>query len=157
MSHSLLANMREQISLYQKLLTLSQNTQAAIIKGDAEAVAAQTAEAWPLLEMAKSAEDERLLLMEAFTPETTITGLCTILPEAQGAELSLLGRELSELMAGLSTANELNQELLSLHFQYVNLIIDAASHKARPSNLYGASGQEKDEPATSLGLLDSQI
>ncbi len=146
---------------YEEIYALSLQKKAAIVESNADLVGSLTAKEWTLIKKATKLEDGRVLLVEEIAKENgkdqlNMSELIEISGE-HASDLRHASQTLVEILKKQSEINELNKQLLEVHFDYINFIVDVYSHREQPSNIYGSSGLERDFAEQSLGLLDSEV
>lgn len=164
MLQSIIENLHQQKSAYAHILELSKREQKAIVESDAPQVNELVKQVWNVLSETSRLEDRRIDLLKRYCAgmgeaysEQTLSSIISRVDSEAAAELEGLKAELSAILKEQSSVNQLNKELLELHFQYISFIIDTAMQQSQPSSFYGAAGEERMDQSSTLGLLDSQI
>ncbi len=115
------------VSAQRGLLDLSRQKQALIVKNDADAVNEIVKREWELIGQAAEAETERGQLVDElsglFSMSADELSLSEIASRADGRRAELLlerGEALLDIACDLRDVNEMNRQLLDLHFQYID-------------------------------------
>ena len=134
---AIVENLMNQKKAYSHILALSKQEQSAIVASDAPLVGELAQQVWAELSAASRLEDDRVSLVKRFCAGAGKTGDCSLselgeLADPQTARaLAAVGKELAdELLAEQRRVNDLNRDLLELHFQYISFVIDTVAQSA---------------------------
>jgi flagellar biosynthesis/type III secretory pathway chaperone len=161
---SIVENLTLQKSAYAHILELSKREQTALVASDAQLVNDLVKQVWIELSETSRLEDKRMDLVKRYCSgrgeaysEQTLSSLISCVDAEAALKLETLKTELHSILKQQSIVNQLNKELLELHFQYISFVIDTVSQQSQPTSFYGSAGEERVDSMATLGLLDSQI
>lgn len=127
-----------EIELVSRFISLLNNEQDSLKRGDADALQAITAEKSPLIAQMNSAESERM----AAIGEAGRTGMQRWLDEnTADASAATNWQQLLCLAREAKSLHELNIQLVDMHLKNATEALAILTQPPESSSLYGASGQ----------------
>lgn len=148
---------------YENLYELSEKKRDAIVAGDADTVSKITGKEWEGIKNASKLEDERIRLVGEICSETgkktlTMNELIELSNDKNvKSKLETASMDLTDVLRRQSEINELNKQLLEVHFEYIDFFVDSYTRKEQTSNIYSKTGSECDIQEYTLGILDSEV
>lgn len=157
------ATLDELLEGYGEILKTSEELQQTIVKGDAQKVG----------EIVK-VQREKTVQMEAVElkrasyvsilareigrseEELSIFKIAELAGTPWGEALKKKGRMLLDIIERQQMLNVQNKELLELHFEYMNFVIDNFLREPQVNNIYGSAGQLVGEDDLN-GHVDNEV
>ena len=148
---------------YTELLKGSQDLQQLIVKNDAQQIGELVKEQREKAAELKHVEERRVgvvselaHLMNWEEDGLTIIKLADLAGSPWDTLLRERGKSLTEVIEKQQMLNAQNQELLELHFEYMNFVIDNFLREPQVNNIYGSTGQLVGEEDLN-GHLDNEV
>lgn len=138
-------NLREQVELYNKLLTLEENKQKALIKNNIQEIELITAQEEVFITKVNALEKERLMWAEQIGRELekkpedlTLAELACYFPMLEEVRIAL-----DQVVVRLKEVHEINAQLLKQAMKIVDYTVGLLTHQE--SNTYTHPDKGKDE------------
>ena len=155
--HSLNENLKQQVELYNELLTLEEQKKNALIKNDLPEIESLTAQEQSLIIKVNSLEEVRLLWAEQIgrqlgtTPSAlTLAQLAQHFPILEDVCL-----DFDQVVTRLQNIHEINAQLLQQAMRIVDFAVGLLTHQE--SNTYSYPGQRKNEENKKRQIMDWRI
>lgn len=164
MYQPLIDNLKHQVAIYCELLELARQKNGILIEADTNQLSAITSGEWALLKRAGKLEKERMEIltqMTAGTPEKldSIDKAIKLAGEPEKQQLKAIKDDLLATIADYKEINELNKQLLEVHLQYTEYMVNVFSSASNYNNAYDSTGHESNSQPTHLGggIIDSEV
>ncbi|MCM3763602.1 flagellar protein FlgN [Neobacillus niacini] len=128
--------LQEMMTVYEKLLVVGKEKQAALIKGDSEQLLAIFPKESALIKEISQLEERRQQETIAYQSKT-LSELIAEAAEERG-ELLNYQTELKEKLAALEQQNHLNRQLIESSLQYINSMLGLFTQKQEQPLTYSA-------------------
>lgn len=160
--------LRQMTDLYDQIYGLAQEKRKAVIEDRADDVGEIVKQEWDLLGQASTLEENRIRAVaealgvsrsEAAEPGS----LEKLMEQSSGEEKEQLenaAAELRQVVNNLQTLNSEIQDLIDLHLEYTDYMVNMVFKEPQVSNIYGTSGQVLDDGPESgnlHGIIDTGV
>ncbi|WP_066315403.1 flagellar protein FlgN [Bacillus sp. FJAT-29814] len=145
--------LQEMISVYEKLLTVGKEKQAALIKGDSEQLLAIFPKESSLIKEISQLEERRQQETIAYQSKT-LSELIAEAAEERG-ELLNYQTELKGKLTALEQQHHLNRELIESSLQYINSMLGLFTQKQEQPLTYSA--KQYTQSNASRSFFDAKV
>lgn len=157
--------LEQQGDLQEKLLAVSHNKRKAIIESDTVRLNEIVTLELKALHRMNSLEKKRVELIHQIAKsqaveeaEITVSRLAEMTDGEERTRLLSLRDRLSKLLHEQKQLNAMNRDLLEVHMDYTDLMLNLIVGPEDPLNhIYGAGGYAEGDDRKSSGLFDTQI
>ncbi|MFC4802162.1 flagellar protein FlgN [Neobacillus sp. GCM10023253] len=141
----------EMITVYEKLLAVGREKQAALIKGDPELLLAIFPKESALIKEISHLEDRRQQETASLQSET----LSELIEKYSSMELSTYQTELKAKLTELEKQHELNSQLVQSSLEYINSMLSLFTQKQEQPLTYSAKNYMQAN--TSRSFFDAKV
>lgn len=157
--------LEQQRELQESLLDISREKRKAIIESNTDRLNEIVTSELKALHRMNSLEKKRVELIHQIAEgqaveaqELTVSRLAEIADGEERARLLSLRDRLTGLLAEQKQLNAMNRELLEVHMDYTDLMLNLMVGPEDPLNhIYSAGGYANQDERKSSGLFDTQI
>ena len=165
MFETLIQNLQEQTQIYKDLQELAREKNAVLIAADTEKLSEITKEEWRLLKKAGKLETARMKLIAVHSAgqPNELDTLDKLIDRAESNEqeqLKVIKEDLLSTIENYKELNELNRQLLEIHLEYTDYMLNVFSQVNSYGNSYDSSGNENDHYSDGpIGgsIIDSEV
>lgn len=161
-AHELTSNVREQVAVWQRLLTLSQAQRQALEAQDVQSVHALLQEIEvAMLDRSRTEVRRSMLIAQAGgvlgipAQDVTRDAIVACCDPVQGEQLVIAAEQLRVLIVELDAVVGRNTAMLEQELAIIEVLVQGATVDASARPTYGKHGMQQEAPR--LRLLDAQV
>lgn len=154
MTSAIAAIIGREIELVSRFLSVLNEEQKALKRGDVAALPELISRKTPLVEQLNACENERLEALN-LSGATSEPGIMEnwLAQNSSDTDAAVNWKKLLNFASEAKTLNELNSQLADMHLRQTSEILSILTSQPERSALYGSSGQTL--PATGSRIVDS--